>query len=102
MVAFTSPSFGWLDLMRKDFVAHCTLFMPAWELGELWDAVQLLQLDLSFEELIKRHQQFGGVPRYYLQAERFLFQLALLWFLFLSSAIVFKLNLMIISKDWTS
>ena len=64
MVAFTSPNFGWLDSMRKNLEAHCTLFMPVWELGELWDAVQLLHLELSFEELIKRHQQFGGVPRY--------------------------------------
>jgi hypothetical protein len=64
MVAFTSPNFGWLDSMRKNLEAHCTLFMPVWEFGELWDAVQVLHLDLSLEELIKRYEQFGGVPRY--------------------------------------
>jgi hypothetical protein len=64
MVAFTSPNFDWLDSMRKNLEAHCTLFMPVWEFGELWDAVQLLHLDLSSEQLIKRYEQFGGVPRY--------------------------------------
>jgi hypothetical protein len=64
MVAFTSPNFGWLDSMRKNKKGHCKLYMPVWELGELWEAVQLLNLDISLDDLIKRFKQFGGVPRY--------------------------------------
>ncbi|CAK5181390.1 unnamed protein product [Aphanomyces euteiches] len=69
MVTFTSPNFGWLDSMRKNVNAHRTLYMPVWELGELWDAVNLLSLNISSQELSNRYQQLGGVPRYCLQTE---------------------------------
>ncbi|CAK4650434.1 unnamed protein product, partial [Aphanomyces euteiches] len=64
MVTFTSPNFGWLDSMRKNVEAHCELYMPVWELGELGDAVKVLNLEISDEELTERYRQFGGVPRY--------------------------------------
>ncbi|KAH9152498.1 hypothetical protein LEN26_003700, partial [Aphanomyces euteiches] len=63
MVTFTSPNFGWLDSMRKN-AAHCELYMPVWELSELGDAVKVLNLEISDEELAERYKQFGGVPRY--------------------------------------
>ncbi|KAH9122918.1 hypothetical protein LEN26_010055 [Aphanomyces euteiches] len=55
--------------MRKNVNAHRTLYMPVWELGELWDAVNLLSLNISSQELSNRYQQLGGVPRYCLQTE---------------------------------
>jgi hypothetical protein len=63
MVAFTSPNFGWLDSMRKNKEAHCKLYMPVWELGELWEAVSFLSLNINLDVLIERYKQFGGVPR---------------------------------------
>ncbi|CAK4240286.1 unnamed protein product [Aphanomyces euteiches] len=64
MVTFTSPNFAWLESMRKNIEAHRKLYMPVWELTELSDAVEMLNLKISFEELIERYQTFGGVPRY--------------------------------------
>ncbi|CAK4078992.1 unnamed protein product, partial [Aphanomyces euteiches] len=62
MVTFTSPNFAWLESMRKNIEAHRKLYMPVWELTELSDAVEMLNLKISFEELIERYQTFGGVP----------------------------------------
>ncbi|KAH9123117.1 hypothetical protein AeMF1_005816, partial [Aphanomyces euteiches] len=63
MVTFTSPNFAWLESMRKNVGAHRKLYMPVWELTELWDAVEMLNLKISFEELIERYQKLGGVQR---------------------------------------
>lgn len=52
MIAFTSPNFGWFDSMRKD-QNHTKVYMPVWTFHELMHAIDVLQLDVSTEVLIR-------------------------------------------------
>jgi hypothetical protein len=61
MVAFTSPNYDWLDSIRKES-RHCRLYMPVWEYGELFEAMDLL--GLKCDNLEERYLRFGGIARY--------------------------------------
>ncbi|OQR81562.1 hypothetical protein THRCLA_23345 [Thraustotheca clavata] len=40
--------------------AHFPLYMPVWELPEMMEAVKLLNLIISIDDLIQRYYLFGG------------------------------------------
>jgi hypothetical protein len=63
MVAFTSPNFSWLDSMRKESY-HCTMYMPTWDISELLDANEELEMNIDTNEIINRFSLFGGSARY--------------------------------------
>jgi hypothetical protein len=63
MVAFTSPSFPWLHAMSKN-QSHRTMYMPTWELTELYRANEVLLLNIDKEKISKRYALFGGSARY--------------------------------------
>lgn len=62
MVCFTSPNYGWFDIIRKEQY-HNRLFMPIWTLEELQQANILLGLGINEEVLNERFSYFGGTAR---------------------------------------
>jgi hypothetical protein len=68
MIAFTSPNFTWLEAMRKE-QSHSRLYMPNWDLIELFHAQKALGLNIDEEEIQRRYAVFGGSPRYCLSMD---------------------------------
>jgi hypothetical protein len=68
MIAFTSPNFDWLDSMEKHS-AHRLVFMPVWDIGELQNALETLELKIEDEVLEERFAFFGGSARYCLSTD---------------------------------
>ncbi|OQR89179.1 hypothetical protein THRCLA_22729 [Thraustotheca clavata] len=67
LVTFTSPNSSWFNFIRKNVGFHHPLYMPVWEFAELARAVDLLELDLTINELYRRFYEFGGEVRFCLQ-----------------------------------
>ena len=63
MVCFTSPNYSWLDGMEKA-ANHIPLYLPVWTLQELWEANELLELELDVLTIEERFLLFGGSARY--------------------------------------
>ena len=70
MVAFLSPNSGWFETMRKG-QHHLRLYMPMWTPSELKEAVYMLGLELSPEQLLGRIELFGGTARYTLITDNY-------------------------------
>jgi hypothetical protein len=68
MIAFICPNCHWLDTMRKD-PSHCKLYMPTWGLTELYDANEVLQLNIDEDKIYDRYTLFGGSARYCLSTD---------------------------------
>ena len=63
MGCFTSPNYEWLDEMLK-VPNHISLYLPKWTLEELWEAKELLELELHYDTIEERYLFFGGSARY--------------------------------------
>jgi hypothetical protein len=63
MVCFTSPNRSWFNYIVKDMY-HVALYMPLWNLDELFLANFKLHLGLDFETIEERFHLFGGCARY--------------------------------------
>jgi hypothetical protein len=62
MICFTSPHRGWSKYIRKDD-SHIKLHMPVWTESELYEANDVLELGISYTEIERRLNLFGGIPR---------------------------------------
>jgi hypothetical protein len=63
MVCFTSPNNSWLDQIFK-YPNHIPLYLPVWNLQELCDANDSLELGLDSRTIKERFLFFGGSARY--------------------------------------
>lgn len=68
MVAFASPHYDWLDAILK-YQYHTTMYLPIWNLEELLDANDVLNIGLDASEIRRRYNYFGGVARYCLHPD---------------------------------
>jgi hypothetical protein len=72
MVAFISPNHGWQRSMMK-IEDHVKLYMPNWDLNELFHVSKALALNIYDDEIKKRFALIGGAARYCLsQSEEFI------------------------------
>ena len=62
MVCFTSPHREWSRHVVKE-TAHQKLHMPIWSEWELHEASEYLGLNITRDEITRRFEVFGGVPR---------------------------------------
>jgi hypothetical protein len=63
MICFTNYDALWFSAALDMPQVHITLFMPTWTLNELKEARNLLNLDITDDELSENFGKFGGVPR---------------------------------------
>lgn len=59
MVCFTNPDPVWKNQMSK-FETHMTMTLPPWDLGELLEANEVLEIGLDVEVVEARFLFFGG------------------------------------------
>lgn len=68
-IVFSSPNCKKLKLLKKD-VDRKTLYVPPWNLQELNFCRERFYPSLSYDELVRRFCEFGGVPRFVFTAEQ--------------------------------
>ena len=68
MVAFASPHYDWIDAIQKNQY-HTTMYLPFWNLEELLDANEVLNIGLDSSTIRRRYNYFGGVARYCLHPD---------------------------------
>jgi hypothetical protein len=70
-VVFTTPTKDWNDRVKYCLlpIDLAEIYIPNWELDEFKDAVEVLNLPLSPDDLINRYYIFGGIPLHVLSTD---------------------------------